>query len=282
MESRSTFRNKVTDEAWQYKIRKQKQSDWIESGRYQFWNDIDLNLKKAIVREVERKTAEKIILEYEWLGDMAVTNKFYGIFFANFCGGVICINTGGHAAHGEKQFGIVKGELSYFARGACPFWTPKGTASKLLSFALKYEKQRGAKMAIAYSDHDAGEYGTVYQATNWNFIGYTKGKDAPQYVKNNKILDSRTWQELYKRDKTIKNRLHSNGWVKQYANPKGRYVYILADEPYKSSIFANIKNLIMPYPKRPQTAAEVLQVAQQATSQQEGFDSTLPLKFTTE
>jgi hypothetical protein len=248
MESRSTFRKKVTDEAWQYKIRVQKENDWLKSGRYKFWENIDLSLKKSIVREVERKTAEKIILEYEWLGDMAVTNKYYGIFFGPYCGGVICINTGGHSAQGEKQFGILKGELSYFARGACPFWTPKGTASKLLSFALKLEKKRGVKMAIAYADHDAGEYGTVYQATNWIFIGYSKPK--PQYVKNNKILDSRVWEGMFSKDKSIKERLEKNGWKKQYGSPKARFIYILADEPYKKSIFTNIKHLVAQYPKR--------------------------------
>jgi hypothetical protein len=87
MESRLTFRSIVTDEAWQYKIRKQKEIDFINSGKYQFWKDIDLSLKNAKIKRVERETAKKIILEYEWLGDMAITNIFYGIFFGNFCGG---------------------------------------------------------------------------------------------------------------------------------------------------------------------------------------------------
>ena len=91
MESRLTYRKKVTDQAWQYKIRLSKESEWLKSNKYKFWEDIDLDLKKAIIKEVERKTAEKIILEYEWLGDMAITNKYYGIFFENYCGGVICI-----------------------------------------------------------------------------------------------------------------------------------------------------------------------------------------------
>lgn len=248
MESRLTFRSKQTVEAWQFKIRKQQEEKWEKSGKAKFWEDIDLSLKNARVREVQRKTAEKIILEYEWLGDMAVTNKYYGIFFGLFCGGVICINTSGQSALGEKQFGLRKGDVSYFARGACPFWTPKGTASKLLSNALRFEKKRGAKLAIAYADHDAGEYGTVYQATNWHFIGYTK--KSYQYVKNNKVLDSRTWQELYKKDKSIKKRLLSDGWKKQEASLKGRYVFILADDPLKSIIYSKIKHLIVKYPKR--------------------------------
>jgi len=250
MELRQTFREKLTDEAWQYKIRKQKEEDWITSGRPRFWEKLDLSLKKARIKEINRKTAEKVIIEYEWLGDMAITNKFYGIFFGNFCGGVICINTNGVTAFGEKGFGVKKGELSYFARGACPFWTPSGTASRLLSYALKLEKKRGAKITIAYADHDAGEYGTVYQATNWYFIGYTKGSQATQYVKGNRVLDSRTWNQKQKIDKTYRARLEADGWKLQPASNKGRYVYILADEPERTRIYKKIKPLIRSYPKR--------------------------------
>lgn len=254
MESRLTFRSKVTDEAWQYKIRVQREKDWIESGRYRFWSDIDLTLKKAIVREVERKTAEKIILEYEWLGDMAVTNKYYGIFFGSYCGGVICINTNGVMANNGRMYGLKDSEVSYFARGACPFWTPTGTASKLLSFALKLEKKRGAKVAHAFSDTDAGEYGTVYQATNWICLGRQKSNDI-ELVKNNKIIGSRYLSQIATRHKKtpkqMENEMIRQGWKVQPTNKKYRYCYILADEPYKSSIFENIKHMVTDYPKRP-------------------------------
>jgi len=260
----------------------QKEKQWIESGKYRFWEDLDLSLKKAIVKEVDRKTAEKIILEYEWLGDMAVTNKFYGIFFGMFCGGVICINTNGQATFGEKQFGLKKGDVSYFARGACPFWTPIGTASKILSFALKLEKQRGAKLAIAFADNDAGEYGTVYQATNWIYLGKNGSNTSYQLTKNNKILDTRTYCHSAKNNKITTTKyiqlLECQGWKKQYANPKGRYVFILADEPEKTRIYNTIKHLIKPYPKRP-NAALPHKGEGEALQPSGAFDSTVPLNL---
>lgn len=260
MESRQTFRSIVTDEAWQYKIRVEKEKQWLESGKERFWEKINLDLKKSIVKEVNRKIAEKIILEYEWLGDMAVTNKYYGIFFDSFCGGVICINTSGHSANpkAEMSLGVKKGELSYFARGACPFWTPKGAASKLLSFALKLEKKRGAKMAIAFSDNNAGEYGTVYQATNWHYIGLTiKGGSDKSYYKGNRILDGRTMTSFAQRSNMSVDKyrkiLIKEGRKENHNNQKGRYVYILAEGCEKEKIYRKIKPLIKPYPKRPHT-----------------------------
>lgn len=255
MVSRLTFRSKITSEAWQYKIRQQSKENWLNSGKYRFWEDIDLSLKKAIIKEVERKTAEKIILEYEWLGDMAVTNKYYGIFFGNYCGGVVCINTNGNAAHCGKFYGIDSSKVSYFARGACAFWTPIGAASKLIAYSLKMEKERGALVAVAYSDNDAGEYGTVYQASNWLFTGYTKPK--PQYVKNNKVIDSRSWEGNYAKDKTYKKRLVESGWKLQSGNKKGRYIYILASGEQYEKIYKKVKAIIAPYPKRKQNASIV-------------------------
>jgi len=60
---------------------------------------------------------------------MTFTLKFITIiFFGDYCGGCICINTNGVCNGNAKSFGINDSELSYFARGACAFWTPKGTA----------------------------------------------------------------------------------------------------------------------------------------------------------
>lgn len=251
MESRFTYRNKKTVQAWQYDVRLKEERKFIESGKYRFYDDLDLDLKNAIVKEVSRKTAQKIILTYEWLGDMAITNLYYGIFFGDFCGGVICINTNGVCYGNGRSYGVKDSELSYFARGACAFWTPKGSASKLLSIACKLEKKRGAKVCIGYADTDAGEYGTVYQASNWLCLGRQK-TTSYQYFKGTKILDSRSISQKARNYKTtIKNfekHLRNNGWKKQRTNRKYIYIRILKDK--NNSIYNHVKDRITQYPKR--------------------------------
>lgn len=253
MASRLTFHKTVDGEAWQYKIREQAKEKWLQSGKYRFWEHLDLSLKKAIVKQVERKTAEKIILEYEWLGDMAITNIYYGIFFGNFCGGVICINSNGVMAGNGRMYGLTDDKISYFARGACAFWTPIGSASKLLSFALKLEKKRGALVAHAFADTEAGEYGTVYQASNWLCLGKQKLSDIEMSY-NGKNIHSRVISLYGKKNgltpKQMEDVLIKNGWVKQKVNPKYRYCYILADGEQYSAIYNKISHLITEYPKR--------------------------------
>jgi hypothetical protein len=250
MGSRLTFRDKQPDKAWQRLIREQEEETYTG---YKFWEHLDLSLKKAVVKEITRPIAEKIILQYEWLGDMAITNKYYGIFFDNFCGGAICINTNGVCPGNGHEFGLRDKDIAYFARGACAFWTPIGAASKLLSFALKFEKIRGAKMAIAFADTDAGEYGTVYQATNWICLGRQK-HISYQYVKNNKVIDSRSISQKSRQKgvsiKFYETMLEKNGWLRQATNAKYRYMYILANEPEKDAIYERIKSKMTEYPKR--------------------------------
>ena len=73
--SRSTFRDVAGDVAWQ----KQLRDRYLEEGMPPVPH---LSLKKSVVRPVNRKMAEHIILKYEWLGTMAVgVNRFFFFFF---------------------------------------------------------------------------------------------------------------------------------------------------------------------------------------------------------
>lgn len=253
MDSRLTFRSKQTITAWQYKIRQEQERLWLESGKKRFWEEIDLSLKKSRIKEVDRATASKIILTYEWLGDMAITNKYYGIFWDDYCGGVICINTNGVCPGNAKQFGLLDKDVSYFARGACAFWTPNGSASRLLSYACRLEKERGSLLAIGFVDTDAGEFGTVYQASNWICLG-RQTHNSYQYVKGNRVLDSRSVSSNSRRSNVSISKyekfLEKNGWIRQETNYKYRYINILATGKLKSMIYGKIKRLITEYPKR--------------------------------
>lgn len=269
---------------WQKLVAEQARLEYEASGKPRFWEDIDLDLKKSVVRPVSRAIAEKIILKYEWLGDMAITDTFYGIFFEEFCAGVICICSYGVYAGNGLIFGIKDRYLSYFARGACTFWAPKGTASRLLSVATRLEAKRGQKACIAYSDPNAGEVGTVYQACNW----YCLGRTAPSKAFSNgkRHISDRTLSNFAGRKK-IKyseaiDMFLQNGYELIRIPPKFRYGKILATGEEGRAIYEKIKPLITPYPKREdifkqQHAAEGLAGGRLATSEEGAFDSTLPL-----
>jgi hypothetical protein len=48
------------------------------------------SLKNAVVREIDRKTAETIILKYEWLGTMGTTDFQFGLYCGEHLAAVEC------------------------------------------------------------------------------------------------------------------------------------------------------------------------------------------------
>ncbi len=152
-----------------------------------------LDVKRAEVRPVSWRLAEQIILKYEWLGTMGRTSMHFGIFFGSYCAGVCCVATSAGLAgmYVHREFGIEASELLALARGACVHWAPSGTNSKLVSWTCRLlSKEKRGKIVIAYSDTDAGEIGTIYQACNWVYIG--RGAAVAQYVApNGRIYDQK-------------------------------------------------------------------------------------------
>ena len=220
-----------------------------------FWVGLDLN--KAKIRRIDRATAEKIILEYEWLGKMNQgSNAHYGIFFNNiYCGGVVCIGGMGGTIGSpsfHKQFGVKQEEVAILVRGACPFWSPKGTGSKLISWVIKlYQKDFPIKkLIVAFSDPLAGEIGTIYQATNWWYAGMTSKSFEWRL---GKIRRHARWVGLQVEkyggiitSKQVIKALKKMGWVEKELPPKHKYLYIL-----DKSILPKLEGkLSKDYPKR--------------------------------
>lgn len=260
---RETFRDTMSDVAWQKHVRDAAIDRY--AGR-EWWADVDLSLKRAVVRPTTRTVAEKIILEYEWLGTLPFgCKRYYGIFFDGWaCGGVVCFADGGANLYAHKEFGIAPTELSYLARGACTHWTPTGTGSKLIAHALRLEAQLGAQVALAYSDTDAGEIGTLYQATNWLCLG--RGGSTYQFIhpQTDRVYDMKIVHDMRVRAgiqdtvswSQMRDYLVEQGWRVQLSNPKYRYAYILASGEERASIQARIRGNFTPYPKRSSAQAD--------------------------
>ena len=63
-------------------IREQKKKEDEINNLNTWWKNIDVDIKKAEVKPIERKQAKEIIEEYEWLKCMPAMVKYcFGIFF---------------------------------------------------------------------------------------------------------------------------------------------------------------------------------------------------------
>jgi hypothetical protein len=62
------------------------------------------------------------------------------------------------------------------ARGACISWSPKNLASALIMFSIRWMvKNTEFRFFTAYSDTEARELGTIYQACNFTYLGTSFG-----------------------------------------------------------------------------------------------------------
>lgn len=273
MVSRSTFREARSDVAWQKQLRDRHLAEGVPPVS-------SLDLKTAVIRPVSRRLASQIILKYEWLGTMAPTSHHYGIFFDLYCAGVCCVGfSAGANLNAAKEFGLRDGEMAYLARGANVHWSPIGANSKLVSWTCRLlAKQTKAKLIIAYSDTDAGEIGTIYQACNWVCVG--KGSSTRQWIApNGRLFDQKyPWDQARKNGGTRAQwckRLRDAGWTEQPSNPKHRYVYVLDRDD--KVLTARVERMRKPYPKR---ATSIDSDATAIQAVERGADPTVALHQT--
>ena len=249
-DSRFTYRRAAGEVAWQKQLRDQYLDEPSPAG-------VDLSLKRARVERVSRSIARNIILRYEWLGTMGSSGVFYGIMFGSHCAGVCCLALKGSGTAGPtvaRKFGVAQERLVTLARGACVHWAPKGANSKLVSWTCRLASNASlGDLIIAYSDSDAGEIGTIYQACNWTYIGKTHRPAGAEFVSpQGRVLNSQSIG-AYARKSGLRFRdyvglLRQRGWAPQGSNPKGRYVIQIAKK--NATLARRIKSMALPYPKR--------------------------------
>ena len=131
-------------------------------------------LENIVVKEIDFHTAQDFILKYEWLGTMGVTKFSIGLYCNDILCGVACFGvTAGTAALSEPFGEVNKSKGIVLVRGACAPYAHEHAGSFLIGQCKTILREKGYEFVIAYSDPEAGEIGTLYQATNWNFYGFT-------------------------------------------------------------------------------------------------------------
>lgn len=118
---------------------------------------------------------EEFILRYEWLGTMPPYPTH--LFTAKHKGELASVLVFTMPNAFSKYLGDKTKDLErLLARGASASWTPKNLASAFIAWATDYmAKNTQYRMFSAYSDPTAKELGTVYQASNWIYLGQTFG-----------------------------------------------------------------------------------------------------------
>jgi hypothetical protein len=167
-----------------------------------------VGIENAVVVEIAYEKAKEIILKFEWLKTMGSSERCVGLILDGELAGVCCFGKTGGTETAKSVCGEEWAQhVVTLCRGACVHWAHRHSASHLISTACKLMANSGratrsgevfppAYIFVAYSDSDAGEIGTVYQACNWLYCGKTSGttmyRDATGKLRDSKLIHSAT------------------------------------------------------------------------------------------
>jgi hypothetical protein len=233
------------------------------------------SLSNATVMEIDYKTAKELIEQYEWLGNMGTTDISFGLYFGSHLAGVVCF---GRTAGTKSAASVCGPEYAHMVktlcRGACVHWAHSHSASFLISRACRLMAQKGFHIFVAYSDAEAGEVGTVYQACNWLHCEPTK-QGSSMFIwsgrkntgfKDGKLRDERSLSgatrirrfarqgvapyKLKCTRRQLREQMVKDGFLFFKATPKRRYVSFCGDKRLERELRAALRWNVVPYPKR--------------------------------
>ena len=116
------------------------------------------------------------------------------------------------------QFG--KDLEALIQRGACASWTPKNLGSRLVMFSCRWMVENTTKrIFVAYSDPEAGEIGTIYQACNFDYLGNKFGSNKNYVLPNGKHVGPRTFTRTGSMKKWAKQL--GIKWEEHWSKPNG-------------------------------------------------------------
>jgi len=212
------------EHCWQYEIKIKNQKEDLSK------IDFDPSLLKISdftfgyvdSKDVERcQEIKKFIEKYEWLGKMPnrPTHRF-AAYYKNILSAVVIMATPNSFSKliGDDTKNIEK----LISRGASISWSPKNIASSLIMWSIKWMvKNTEFRLFTAYSDTEANEIGTIYQACNFIYLGQNSGTDKLYFDLENHNLGwttGRNFRKLSFYKKCAKNLGYSweNDWSNKY------------------------------------------------------------------
>lgn len=211
-------------------------------------------LENMRVLRIPFRKAQEFILDYEWLGTMGTTKVSFGLFCNLKLVGVACFGlTAGTGSLAEPFGEEWKDKGLVLVRGACAHNAHPHAGSYLIGQAKKLLAARGYLFAIAYSDPEAGEIGTLYQATNWNFYGFTSPIN---YLirPDGKRVDPKLIHKYAKKfgisSQAQKEKFLAEGYTFEKAGRKLKYLMTFGNRKDVHTMMKNKKVEFHPYLKR--------------------------------
>jgi len=155
--------------------------------------------------------------------------------------GVICYGVGA-TNNIASPYKLKQGEVIELLRMALN--GKQESTTKALSISLKLLKKYApnVKIVVSYADSEQGHFGTIYQATNWIYTGYSTDTNL---IVNGERKHRRTLGSKFGTCSSEKIRALGYDVEVLKTKPKWKYIY-----PIKKDVLTMCKLLSKPYPKK--------------------------------
>ena len=161
--------------------------------------------------------------------------------------GVICYSNGASPNIGSP-FGLRQGQIVELVRVALNGKQQSTSKAVAISLRLLKKDAPAVQMVVSFADLEQGHIGTIYQASNWTFIGYSTNDT--KYRVRGKVYHPKSLHSLYGKGG------QSLAWLKANVDPnaevfvtKGKPKYIY---PLTKTARQTAHALARPYPKKEQ------------------------------
>lgn len=151
--------------------------------------------------------------------------------------GVICFGSGA-TPNLVKQFDLLQGEVYELERVALN--GKQEFTSKAVVMALKqlHKDNPLVKLVVSFADNRQHHIGTIYQATNWIYLGKVILSNCKEYLLNGKWIHPRT-MTTFKNKKELKATL-----PRRSVSDKFKYVFV-----FDKRLRKKYQKMALPYPK---------------------------------
>lgn len=188
------------------------------------------------LEKASTKAIKYACLHFHYAKIMPVTSIAFSVFNdKNEWCGVITFG-GGASAHMGTPYKLKFGQYLELTRMALN--GKQESTSKAMSIAIRLIKKLcpSVKLLISYADKGQNHFGTIYQATNWSFVGESESSGIDYF-----------FDGKWRHDRTLND--YGREFLSKLPKRKrsGKYKYIF---PLDKSLLSMCKELSKPYPKK--------------------------------
>lgn len=194
------------------------------------------------LERASRKAVKYAIMNYHYSKAVPNVGIAYSVFEGGLFCGVICYRFGA-ANNIGKPFGLKNGQCIELLRVALNGRQKRTSKALSLSLSLLKKDAPLVSMVVSFADSEQKHIGTIYQATNWFFIGESKDTNI---IVNGQRKHRRSLGSLYGTSSVRKLKemgIKVDGKIK--TQPKFKYIY-----PLDKKFIPMCKEMSKPYPKK--------------------------------